>query len=130
MRRVADPRDGGCVSRAEPDNQAIVHVDGCRAGSGAAPIHPSGPPHLRNRGDQMTSDTGTILGRGVWLVAAVAALLASPARPLRAGAWEGGRSSPPRVAQITKEDLRSRVPNFFAFDYQFGPSRAGGSGSG
>jgi hypothetical protein len=70
----------------------------------------------------MNRYTGAILTlERVRLVTAVAALLAVPClarsgeEPQRRGDLPGG------VTEVTKEDLRSRVPNFFCFDYEFGP---------
>jgi hypothetical protein len=73
----------------------------------------------------MNADNGTILSlQWVRLVTAVAALLAAPS--LARSEQEPGKREvlPDGVTKVTAEDLRSRVPNFFYFDYEFGP-RAG-----
>jgi hypothetical protein len=70
----------------------------------------------------MNADTGTILSlERVRLVTVVAALLAAPC--LARSEQEPGKREvlPDGVTKVTADDLRSRVPNFFSFDYEFGP---------
>src|SRR4051794_10419701 len=83
---------------------------------------PRGPCHLRNGGAQMNGNNGTISWMGRFrLMTAVVALLASPCLARPEQGVPKGDGSPPRVAEVTQDDLRSRVPNFFYFDYPFEP---------
>src|SRR3954452_8134404 len=70
----------------------------------------------------MNAHTSTILGSGrLRLMTAVAALLATPCLARPGQDARKGDDTPPRVAEVSQDDLRSRVPNFFYFDYQFQP---------
>jgi len=69
----------------------------------------------------MISITGAFLSSGRVRLLAVAALLAAPCLARAGDDPQKKEKLPEGVTEVSREDLASRIPNFFSFDYQFDP---------
>lgn len=70
----------------------------------------------------MIGNSGFVLSfERVRLIAAVASLLAAPCFARAGDEPQDREKLPEGVTEVKREDLTSRMPNFFFFDYQFDP---------